>query len=326
MMKKLIALLSTLLLLVTLATACNTVKTEEPLSVRIATIQGPTGIGMVHLMKAADNKETELNYAFSTYSTPDDARAQILNETADIAALPTNVAANLYTKTNGKIKLLAVNTLGVLYMLENGNTIQSIQDLKGKTIYSTGQGANPEYVLNYILKQNGLDPATDVTINFVSENTELATLMVSGQATIAMVPQPVVSTITTKNANVRIALSMNDEWEAVAGKENKLMMGCVAVRTDFLENHPKEVETFLKEYKSSIEKTSDVDATAQLCEEKGIIPQAAIAKKAIPYCELTFVSGQTMKNQIAKYYSVLFEAKPQSIGGALPDDAFYYVG
>lgn len=326
MMKKLIALLSTLLLLVTLATACNTVKTEEPLSVRIATIQGPTGIGMVHLMKAADNKETELNYAFSTYSTPDDARAQILNETADIAALPTNVAANLYTKTNGKIKLLAVNTLGVLYMLENGNAIQSIQDLKGKTIYSTGQGANPEYVLNYILKQNGLDPATDVTINFVSENTELATLMVSGQATIAMVPQPVVSTITTKNANVRIALSMNDEWEAVAGEENKLMMGCVAVRTDFLENHPKEVETFLKEYKSSIEKTSDVDATAQLCEEKGIIPQAAIAKKAIPYCELTFVSGQTMKNQIAKYYSVLFEAKPQSIGGALPDDAFYYVG
>lgn len=327
-MKKIVALLSVLLLVVALTTACSTVKPDNtaPVTVRVAAIQGPTGIGMVHLMEAAENKQSELTYEFSTHSAPDQVSPLLINKSADIAALPTNVAANLYSKTNGGVKILAVNTLGVLYMLENGNTIQTVEDLRGKTIYSTGQGANPEYILNYVLKENGIDPAADVTIKFVAENQELIPLIKNGEATVAMVPQPFVSTVTTQVPSARIALSMNDAWEAVAGAENKLMMGCVVVRTEFLENHPKEVKTFLKEYKASIEKTTDVDATAQLCEEKGIIPKAAIAKKAIPYCELTFVSGQTMKEQISKYYSVLFEANPKSIGGALPDDAFYYVG
>ncbi len=322
-MKKIISLCSALLLLITLLTACSGVNTT-PKTVRIAAIQGPTGIGMVHLMDAAAENTTENTYEFSVSSAPTEVGPKLTNGDVDIAALPTNMAVSLYNKTNGGVRLLAVNTLGVLYMLENGNTIQSVDDLKGKTIYTTGQGANPEYVLNYVLKENGINPATDVTIKFVSENTELATLMVSGDATIAMVPQPAVSTIITQNADIRIALSMNDQWEAVAGEENKLMMGCVAVRTEFLENHPKEVEAFLNEYKSSIEKTTDVDATAALCEEYGIIPKAAIAKKAIPYCELTFVSGAEMKAQITKYYSVLFDANPTSIGGKLPDDTFYY--
>lgn len=324
-MKKVISLCSALVLLVTLLTACGAVKTEVT-PVRVAAIQGPTGIGMVHLMDAAAENATENTYTFSVASAPTEVSPKLTNGDVDIAALPTNTAAALYNKTNGAIRLLAVNTLGVLYMLENGNEIQSVEDLKGKTIYTSGQGANPEYVLNYVLKENGIDPATDVTIKFVAENTELAALMLNGTATIAMVPQPVVSTITAQNADIRIALSMNDEWEAVAGEENKLMMGCVVVRKEFLENHPKEVEAFLKEYKNSIEKTSDVDATAALCEEFGIIPKAAVAKKAIPYCELTFVSGNTMKSQISKYYSVLFEANPASIGGKLPDDAFFHVG
>lgn len=324
-MKKLISLCSLLLLLVAMLAGCSTVDTT-PTTVRVAAIQGPTGIGMVHLMDAAADKETENTYDFSVSSAPDAVGPKLTSGEVDIAAIPTNMAANLYNKTSGKVRLLAVNTLGVLYMLENGNEIQSAADLKGKTIYTSGQGANPEYILNYVLKQNNIDPATDVEIKFAADNTELATLMVSGTATIAMVPQPAVTTIMTQNADVRIALSMNDEWEAVAGEENKLMMGCVAVRTEFLEQHPKEVEAFLKEYEASIEKTGDVDATAALCEEFGIVPKAAVAKKAIPYCQLTFVSGTEMKAQIAKYYSVLYEANPASIGGALPDDAFYYVG
>lgn len=325
-MKKLISLLCAVLLLVAICSGCSATNSTTPITVRVAAIQGPTGIGMVHLMDAAANNSTAVTYDFSVSSAPTEVGPKLTNGDIDIAALPTNMAATLYNKTSGNIRLLAVNTLGVLYMLENGNTIRSVADLRGKTIYTSGQGANPEYVLNYVLKQNGIDPTTDVTIKFVAENTELATLMLKGDATVAMVPQPVVSSITAQNSDIRIALSMNDAWEAVAGEENKLMMGCVAVRKEFWENHPKEVETFLSEYKTAIEKTSDVDTTAALCEEYGIIPKAAIAKKAIPYCELTFVSGTTMKEQIAKYYSVLFESNPQSIGGKLPDEAFYYAG
>ncbi len=325
-MKKLISLVSLLLVLVTALAGCSTVNNTAPLTVRVAAIQGPTGIGMVHLMDAAADKKTENTYEFSVSSDPSLVSPKLSNGEVDIAAVPTNMAAALYKKTNGNVRLLAVNTLGVLYILENGNTIQSVADLKGKTIYTSGQGANPEYILNYVLKQNNIDPATDVEIKFAADNNELSTLVAGGTATIAMVPQPAVTTIMTKNADVRIALSMNDEWEAIAGADNKLMMGCVAVRTEFLENHPKEVEAFLKEYKAAIEKTGDVDTTASLCEEFGIIPKAAVAKKAIPYCQLTFVSGVEMKAQIAKYYTILHEANPSSIGGALPDDAFYYVG
>lgn len=325
-MKRTLALLVALLLTVSLFTACSTVTDVTPETVRIAAIQGPTGIGMVHLMDAAKNEQTENTYEFSVKSNPTDVRPLLLNGSIDIAALPTNMAAALYNATEGDVKLLAVNTLGVLYILENGNTVQSIEDLRGKTIYTSGQGANPEYVLNYVLKENGIDPANDVNIEFVTENTELATLMINNTAAIAMVPQPVVSSITAQRSDIRIALSMNDEWEKVAGENNKLMMGCVAVRKEFLETYPKTVEAFLEDYSASIQKTSDVDATAALCEQFGIIPKAAIAKKAIPYCELTFVSGETMKTQIAQYYSVLFNANPKSIGGKLPDDAFYHVG
>lgn len=323
-MKKLIALLSIILLLTATLTACSGGQNTAS-SVRIATIQGPTGIGMVHLMDQNDDKTTENTYEFQVHSTPDAVVPLLMNKSVDIAALPTNMAANYYNKTKS-VELLAVNTLGVLYMLENGNTVNSMKDLKGKTIYSTGQGANPEYILNYILRGYGLNPETDVTIKFVAENTELASLMVSGEATIAMVPQPLVSSIMIQKSDVRIALSMNDEWEKVAGEENKLMMGCVIVRKEFLEKNPKLVKTFMKEYEASIKKTTEVDATAALCEEYGIIAKAAIAKKAIPFCEITYIDGKTMKKQIAKYYNVLFESKPQSIGSMLPDDDFYYGG
>lgn len=334
-MKKFVCLLCVALLLVLSLTACTNEPAPTPddtttvkAKVRIATIAGPTGMGMAHLMENADAGTTKNEYEFASVATaPDQVFPKLTNSEVDIAALPTNVAANLYNKTNGKIKLLAINTLGVLYMLENGTQIQSVADLRGKTIYSTGQGANPEFILNYVLKENGIDPATDVTIKFVKENEELAALMANGTATVAMVPQPVATTITNKNKDVRIALSMNDAWEAVAGEENKLMMGCVVVRTEFLNENPEAVATFLSEYEDSIKKANaDAKGTGRLCALHGIVGVAAVAQKAIPYCGLTFVSGETMKTQINKYYSVLFEANPQSIGGSMPDDGFYHLG
>ncbi|MBR2406885.1 MAG: PhnD/SsuA/transferrin family substrate-binding protein [Clostridia bacterium] len=334
-MKKHIALTAVLLLLATLlfgcaagdgATSTTTTATPTKTQVAIGTIQGPTGIGMVNLMEA-DAKGTAANdYTFTVGSTPQEIGTKLAQGALDMAALPTNLAASLYQKTSGKVKLLAVNTLGVLYILENGSGVQSIADLRGKTIYSTGEGANPEYILKYVLEKNGLTVGKDVNIEFIAENTELATRMASGDIKLAMVPEPQVSSITAQNADVRVALSMNTEWEAVAGENNKLMMGCVAVRAEFLEKNKAAVDAFLNEYKTSAAATAQVDATAALCETYGIIPKAAIAKKAIPNCQITFVAGADMKAQITAYYDVLFAANPTSIGGKLPENDFYYVG
>lgn len=324
-MKKVVSLVLAVLLLATMAIGC----TKEPApktTVRIGAIQGPTGIGMVHLMEADKNETATNDYEFTVSSVPQDIGTQLASGNLDIAAVPTNLASSLYQKTAGKVQLLAVNTLGVLYMLDNGNGINSIADLKGKTIYSTGEGANPEYILRYVLSKNGIDPDKDVTIEFLAENTELVAKMVKGDITLAMVPEPNVSAIISQNQAVKVALSMNTEWEAVAGANNKLMMGCVAVRKEFAEANKAAVDAFLAEYKASIEKAADVEATAALCESYGIIPKAPLAKKAIPNCQLTFVSGADMKAQIAGYYQVLFDANPKAIGGKLPDDAFYYAG
>lgn len=337
-MKKTIALLAALLMLTlplfgcgnatanTDATTTTTTGSPVKTPVSIGAIQGPTGIGMVHLMDSAKKDTTQNKYTFAVGSAPAEIGNKLVQGELDIAALPTNMAAALYNKTSGKIKLLAVNTLGVLYILENGETVNSIEDLRGKTIYSTGEGANPEYVLKYVLKQSGLDPEKDVKIEFLAENTELATRMASGEIKLAMVPEPQVSSIMVQNADVRVALSMNDAWEAVAGENSKLMMGCVAVRDEFLQENKAAVDTFLTEYAASINATSDVETTAALCETHGIIPKAPIAKKAIPNCQITFVKGAEMKAQISNYYDVLFTANPASIGGAVPTDTFYYEG
>ena len=324
-MKKVLSLTLAVLLLATMAIGCA----KEPApktTVRIGAIQGPTGIGMVHLMEADADGTAANEYEFTVSSVPQDIGTQLASGNLDIAAVPTNLASSLYQKTAGKVQLLAVNTLGVLYMLDNGNGITSVEDLRGKTIYSTGEGANPEYILRYVLSKNGIDPDKDVTIEFLAENTELVAKMVKGDITLAMVPEPNVSAITSQNQAVKVALSMNTEWEAVAGANNKLMMGCVAVRAEFAEANKAAVDAFLAEYKTSIEKAADVEATAALCESYGIIPKAPLAKKAIPNCQLTFVSGADMKAQIAGYYQVLFDANPKAIGGKLPDDAFYYAG
>lgn len=330
-MKRVFSIVLSALLLLTAAGCAAPAQEDTPAAkaqVNVGIIQGPTGIGMVNLMKTDEEGKAANDYTFSVATSPEEISAKLANPNGglDIAAVPTNMAAALYQKTQGKVKLLAINTLGVLYMLENGTSVQSVADLRGKTIYSTGEGANPEYILRYVLSKNGIDPDKDVNIEFLTENTELVAKLQKGEATLAMVPEPMVSTVTAQNPNVRVAFGMNDAWDAVAGENNKLMMGCVAVRSEFLEQNKAAVDAFLAEYKTSIEKASDVDTTAALCETYGIIPKAAIAKKAIPNCALVFVSGADMKAQISAYYTVLFEANPKAVGGKLPDDAFYYEG
>ena len=283
--------------------------------VNIAVLSGPTGIGAVGLMEANDAGETVNHYNFTVTAANDEVVAGLSNGDYDIAALATNVASNLYNKTSGGVQICALNTYGVLYILENGDTIQSMSDLAGKTIYATGQGANPEYVLNYLLTENGLTPGEDVTVEFMDSET----LMV------CMLPVPAVTSVLIQNPEVRVALDLTDEWNKVTD-EGVLTMGCIVVRTEFAQENPEAVKAFLEEYAASIESVqSDVEHASQLCETYGIVAKAAVAAKAIPDCNLCCVTGADIQPAIEPYYNVLYAANPDSIGGALPGEDFYFV-
>lgn len=331
--KSLVSLLLALTLALSL-TACGTQANTEPeqpddtpapAEVNLYVLSGPTGIGAMNLWAAADAGETQNTYHITMPGANDEVVAAISNGDADIAAVATNLAATLYNKTSGGVTVLAVNTLGVLSLLGNGQEIASIADLVGKTIYAPGQGANPEYILRYVLTGNGLDPDKDVTIQFVGEGSELLTVWQTDPEAIIMAPQPVATSILMQNENAVTLFNMTDEWDKVSGGDSTLMMGCVIVRNEFLQENPGAVALFLQEYAASIEKAqSDVEGTAALCEQYGLIPKAALAKAAIPSCGLTFVTGAEMKSALSGYLQVMFDADPKSVGGAMPGDDFYY--
>ena len=331
--KSIISLLLALTMALSL-TACGTQADTEPqqpddtpapAEVNLYVLSGPTGIGAMNLWAAADAGETQNTYHITMPGANDEVVAAISNGDADIAAVATNLAATLYNKTSGGVTVLAVNTLGVLSLLGNGQEIASIADLAGKTIYASGQGANPEYILRYVLNGNGLDPDKDVTIRFVGEGSELLTVWQTDPEAVIMAPQPVATSILMQNENARTLFNMTDEWDRVSGGDSTLMMGCVIVRNEFLQENPGAVALFLQEYAASIEKAqSDVEGTAALCEQYGLIPKAALAQKAIPSCGLTFVTGAEMKSALSGYLQVMFDADPKSVGGAMPGDDFYY--
>ena len=332
--KSIVSLLLALALALSLAACGGTPANTEPepsddtptaAAVNLYVLSGPTGIGAMNLWAAADAGETENTYHITMPGANDEVVAAISNGEADIAAVATNLAATLYNKTEGGVTVLAVNTLGVLSLLSSGQEVGSIADLKGKTIYAPGQGANPEYILRYVLSGNGLDPDQDVTIQFVGQGSELLTVWQSDPEAIIMAPQPVATSILMQHEGARTLFDMTEEWDKVSGGESTLMMGCVIVRNDFLRENPGAVALFLQDYAASIEKAqSDAAGTAALCEQYGLIPKAALAEKALPYCGLTFVTGTEMKAGLSGYLQVMFDADPKSVGGALPGDDFYY--
>ena len=295
----------------------------EKATVRLGLLNGPTGMGAAKLLADNDAGETANHYEVTLGSDPSSEIVPKLNNgELDMAALPTNVAANLYNKT-GKVQLLALNTLGVLHILENGDTVNSLADLSGKTLYAINQGTNTEYVLDYLLTQNGLDPETDVDIQWKASE-EVTSLMAAGEIDLCMLPVPAATTVLAQNPDVRDAVDLSDAWTE-SGAAGTFTMGCVVVRTEFAQEHPEAVSAFLTEYEASISFIKDdPEAGAALIEQYGIVPKAAIARAAIPQANMIFVAGADMKS-ISSYYEVLFAADPESIGGSIPDDAFYYI-
>lgn len=290
----------------------------------IAMLKGPTAIGFIKAWDDSDNGNTMNKYNVTAYGAADEITAGLIKGDIDIAAVPCNLASVLYNKTEGKIKVAAVNTLGVLYMVSTSGDIKSVSDLKGKTVYSTGQGTTPEYTLNYILEKNGLKPGVDVKIEYKSEATEVAAAMSEAEDAIAMLPQPYVTTVLSQNENMKIVLDMTEEWKKVSG-DSSLVTGVVIVRNEVLEGNEKAFKQFLKDYRESTEYVNANVKDAAALVEKHDIFKAAVATKAIPYCNIKFIEGDEMKADIASYLEVLNTANPQSVGGKLPDDNFYYI-
>ena len=301
----------------------------EETAVNVMALKGPTAMGMVQLMDNAEAGPVNGNsYTFTIAASADEVTPKLVQGEADIAAVPANLASVLYNNTEGQVQVLAINTLGVLYIVENGDSVQTVSDLAGKTIYASGKGSTPEYALNYILSENGIDPEADVTIEWKSEHSECVAALASDEDGIAMLPQPFVTTAQTQNENLRIALDLTEEWDALqadAETPSALLTGVVVVRTAFAEEHPEAVNAFLDSYRESVDYVNANVTDAAALIEKYDIVTAAVAEKALPYCNITFIEGSEMQEKLSGYLNVLYEQNPTSVGGALPADDFYYI-
>ncbi len=294
---------------------------EYPESIRVSAFKGPTAMGLSYFMN--EDEENDLPYDFAISAAIDEISPLIIQGNTDIACVPANLASVLYNKTKGGVKVLAINTLGVLYICENGSTVTDIQDLKGRTIYASGKGATPEYALNYILKQNGIDPENDVTIEWKSEHSECLTSLTANEGSVALLPQPFVTTAQTKAEGINVVIDITEEWEKL-DNGSACLTGVVIARSEFIEQYPEVVDEFLTKYAESVNYVNDnVAEGAQLVGKYDIVP-AAVAEKAIPECNIVCITGAEMKEQLSGYLGVLFEQAATAVGGAVPADDFYY--
>ena len=323
MMKKLTSLLLSAALMISLL-ACGAFAAKTESGVRIAGLKGPTTMGLVNLLDMERSGKASQHYDLQLYGAADEIVPKLIKGELDMAAIPANLAATLYQKTNGGIQVMAVNTLGVLYVVEKGDSVHSFADLKGRTILSTGKGTTPEYVLRYLLTKNGIDPDKDVKIEYHSEASEVTAQMAATKKdAIAVLPQPYVTAAQMKDSDLRVVLDLTKEWNKVC--DTQLITGVTVVRTAYAEDHPEEVINFLKDYQKSVEAANnDIDGTAALCEKVGVVAKAAIAKKALPKCNIVYRIGDEMKADVNAYLQVLYDASPAAVGGKLPDGNFYY--
>ncbi|GFI23805.1 hypothetical protein IMSAGC011_02595 [Lachnospiraceae bacterium] len=325
-MRKFMKLALIIMLGAALLTGCGVEKkmTAESVTVNVTALKGPTAMGMVDFMDKSEKGEiTDNDYHFEIVAAVDEVTPKLVQGKTDIAAIPANLASVLYNNTDAAVQVLAINTLGVIYIVESGDTISDISELKGRTIYASGKGATPEYALNYILTQNGIDPEKELTIEWKNEHAECLSALMTQENAIAMLPQPFVTTAQTKSEKIRVALDLTEEWEKL-GLDSAMITGVVVARKEFIEQNPTAISAFLKHYEASVKNVNhNVEDMATLIEKYDIVP-APIAVKAIPNCNIVLITGEEMKQKLSGYLKVLSEQNPKAIGGILPADDFYY--
>lgn len=310
-------------LFVVLALLALPVALAESTPVRVGALKGPTAMGMVQMM---ENKADA--YDFTLAAAPDEIVPLLVKGELDIAAVPANLGSVLYNNTQGAVKALAINTLGVLYIVERGDTVHSVADLKGRTLVTAGKGSTPEYALNYILRGNGLDPEADLTVEFKSEHAECLAAMLQDEGMVAMLPQPFATVAQAKAQDMRIALDLTAEWDALqanAEAPSAMVTGIAVARAAFVEENPEAVAQFMADYAESVKfAQDDVEGAAKLIGQFDIF-EAGPAQKALPFCNIVFIDGEAMKAKLGGYLAALMEQDPAAVGGALPGDDFYYV-
>ncbi len=293
----------------------------EPIA-RVGALKGPTAMGMVEMMQ--DKADS---YDFTLAAAPDEVVPLLVKGELDIAAVPANLGAVLYNNTEGAVRVLAINTLGVLYIVERGDTVHSVADLKGRTLVTAGKGSTPEYALNYILRGNGLDPEADLTIEFKSEHAECLAAMLQDETVVAMLPQPFATVAQTKAEDMRVALDLTAEWDALqenAENPSAMITGVAVARAAFIEEHPDAVAQFMADYAESVKFVQEnVEEAAGLIGQFDIF-EAGPAQKALPYCNIVFIDGEDMKTRLGGYLAALLEQDPAAVGGAVPGEDFYY--
>lgn len=326
-MRKVTAVALSFAMMGALLTGCGSGKAEEKVTVKVGALKGATTLGLLPLEDKAANGEAGENYEFSMMTAADELLPMMIKGELDIALLPSNVASILYQKTNGGVTVIDINTLGVLYMVSGDSSVTGVEDLEGRTIYLTGKGTTPDYVLHYILSGNGMDADSDCTLEYKSEATEVAALLAENPDAIGLLPQPFVTAACAQNDALSVILDMNAEWEKLQGEDgSRLVTGVTVVRNEFLQEHENAVVTFMEEHQASAQSmNSDVENGAKLAAASEIIAKEPIALKAIPKCNITYIDGADMKQALSGYLEVLYEQNPESIGGALPGDDFYYV-
>lgn len=317
-MKKIISVLLIALMTLCMVSSCG--KTEKKAdNVNVSVLNGTTGFGMAYLMEQNANSASSNKYTFSIEADASVITSSLIKGDVDIAALPTNAAANVYNKTKGAIQIIAINTLGVLYVVENGTSVKSIKDLEGKTIYCPAQ--NPAFILEYILKKNNVNATIDTTY---AAPADLRTAVAAGNVDIAVLPEPMVTIAKSANQSLSVALDLTEEWNKTEAS-NSLVQGCVVVRTEFAKEYPDSVSMFLDEYKKSIEYVNEnPEGAAELIAKYDIFANQNVAKVAIPKCNIAFLEGVEMKNAMKAFLNAMYSVNSASIGEALPNDDFYY--
>ena len=299
-------------------------QSETNMVIEVASLKGPTSLGLLKMMDEANQNDYENEYNFNIYQAADEIVTKVVKGEVDIALVPANVASILYQKTSQQVQVVDINTLGVIYVVEHGDTIQQMSDLVGKTICMTGKGTVPEFAFSYILNKNGLS-MEDMNIEFKSEPTEVIAFLSKDSDAVGIIPQPFVSSASMQDENLRIALNLSEEWSKV-DTESSFITGVTIVRKEFLDANEEVIHQFLEDHAESVAYVnSNVEEAATIAETKDIV-KAAVAKSAIPYCNIVCITGDELQNQLSGYLQTLFDANKESVGGTLPDEGFYYTG
>ncbi len=335
-MKKIISLILVLMMLIASLVACQAPEEYPDVSgessndnalvdntqIRVAVMSGTTGFGIAPLISSIKNGESKLDAKIDIYSDATLVPPLVISKSVDIAAVPTNLASTLYNKTNGGISVIGVNTLGVLYVLENGESVKSLADLEGKTVYMPGQGTNPEYLFRALLALAGLTDKVTLDYTYTTPD-ELSTAVIAGNAKLALLPEPKVTAVMNNNSAVKVSLDLTAEWKKLAVVP--LVQGCLIVRNEFAAEHPELLGKFIEEYAASVNKVNaEPESASQMIADAGIVGNAALALKAIPRCNITWLVGDEMKSALNSFWNELFKLAPSAIGGKLPDDAIFY--